>query len=153
MAIRLDQLPRDTQQQIMARLEAQGLLAREPLGQHAKHEPAGGQHLWLKTVALVVGYATAALGAVGLLLLQASGSDLSDSYPLFFARVFVYVAKGSWAIVKENAVPFSGNVAIAAIFVLGMFKALQLAVWIVRKLWPVLVAVGVALIVLKLQVA
>jgi hypothetical protein len=153
MAIRLDQLPRDTQQQIMARLEEQGLLVREPFRRHVKQEPPGDRVSWLKTVALVIGYATAALGALGLFLLQASGSDLSNSYPLFFARVFVYVARGSWAIIKENAVPFSGNVAIAAIFVLGMFKALQLAVWIVRKAWPVLVAVGVALIVLKLQAA
>jgi len=59
-----------------------------------------------------------------------------------------------WAIVRDNAVPLSGNLLIVIIFVLGVFKALELAAWIVRKLWPLLVALaglGVALIVLKIQ--
>jgi hypothetical protein len=156
MAIRLDQLPSDTQQQILAKLRQQGLLQREQPRRCVRQEPAGRQRSELRTVALMLGYVVVVLGAAVLALLQASGSDMSRSYPVFFARVFVYVVRESWAIVRDNAVPLSGNLLIAIIFILGVFKALELAVWIVRKLWPVLVAlagVGVALIVLKLQAA
>jgi hypothetical protein len=156
MAIRLDQLPRDTQQQILARLGEQGLLQREQPRPYVRQEPASDQPSGLRTAMLMMGYVAVVLGAAILALLQASGADASSSYPVFFARVFVYVVRESWAIVKDNAVPLSGNLLIAIIFVLGVFKALELALWIVRKLWPVLVAlagVGVALIVLKLQSA
>jgi hypothetical protein len=156
MAIRLDQLPRDTQQQILAKLKEQGLLKREPLRKNVRQEPAGREAAGRRTAMLMMGYAAAVLGVALLALLQASGADASRSYPAFFARVFVYVVRELWAIVRDNAVPLSGNLLIAVIFVLGVFKALELAVWIVRKLWPVLVAlagVGVALIVLKIQAA
>jgi len=156
MAIRLDQLPSDTQQQILARLREQSLLVREPPRQYVRQEPASDQPSGLRTAALMVGYTVVVLGAGILALLQGSGSDASSSYPVFFARVFVYVVRECWAIVRDNAVPLSGNLLIVIIFMLGVLKALELAVWIVRKLWPVLVAlagVGVALIVLKIQAA
>jgi lysylphosphatidylglycerol synthetase-like protein (DUF2156 family) len=156
MAIRLDQLPSDTQQQILARLEEQGLLVREQPRQYVRQEPASDQPSGLRTAMLMMSYVAAVLGAAVMGLLQASGSDISRSYPAFVANVFVYVVRGCWAIVKDNAVPLSGNLLIVIIFVLGVFKALELAVWSVRKLWPVLVALaglGIALIVLKLQAA
>ena len=156
MAIRLDQLPRDTQQQILARLEEQGLLVREQPRRYVRQGSAAHESSGLRTAMLMMGYAAAVLGAALLALLQASGSDASSSYPVFFARVFVYVVRECWAIVRDNAVPSSGNLVIVIIFVLGVLKALELAAWIVRKLWPVVVALGalgVALIVLKVQAA
>jgi hypothetical protein len=156
MAIRLDQLPSDTQQQILARLGEQGLLQRERPRRYVRQEPVGHEAAGRRAAMLMMGYVAAVLGAAVLALVQASGSDVSRSYPVFFARVFVYVVRECWAIVRDNAVPLSGNLLIVIIFVLGVFKALELAVWFVRRLWPVLVALGgvaVALIVLKLQAA
>jgi hypothetical protein len=153
MAIRLDQLPRDIQQQILARLGEQGLLQRERPRRKVRQEPADHESSGLRAAMLMMGYAAAVLGVALLALLQASGADASSSYPVFFARVFVYVVRECWAMVRDNAVPLSGNLLIVIIFMLGVLKALELAVWIVRKLWPVVLAVGVALIVLKLQAA
>jgi lysylphosphatidylglycerol synthetase-like protein (DUF2156 family) len=153
MPVRLDQLPRDTQQQILARLREQSLLVREPPRPYVRQEPASDQPSGLRTAALMVGYAMVILGAAVLALVQASGSDMSRSYPVFFARVFVYVARESWAIVRDNAVPLSGNLVIAAVFVLGVWKALELAVLFIRKLWPLLILAEVALAVLQLEAA
>jgi hypothetical protein len=156
MAIRLDQLPSDTQQQVLAKLEEQRLLQRERPRRYVRQEPVAHEPAGRRTAVLMVGYAVVVLGVALLALLQASGADASRSYPAFFARVFVYVLRESWAIVRDNAVPLSGNLLIVIIFLLGVFKALELAAWIVRKLWPVVVALGalgVALIVLKLQSA
>jgi lysylphosphatidylglycerol synthetase-like protein (DUF2156 family) len=149
MPVRLDQLPRDTQQQIFARLEEQGLLVRE----QPKQEPASDQPSRARRLAIIIGYAVAVLGVAFLALLQASGTDASSSYPAFFARVFVYVVKGCWAIVRDNAVPLSGNLVIVAIFLVGIWKALELAFWVVRKLWPLLLLAEVAFAVLQLQAA
>jgi hypothetical protein len=88
-----------------------------------------------------------------LALLQASGADASSSYPVFFARVFVYVVRESWAIVRDNAVPLSGNLVIATIFVVGVWKVLELAVLFIRKLWPLLILAEVAFAVLQLEAA
>jgi hypothetical protein len=156
MAIRLDQLPSQTQQQILAKLKEQGLLAPEQPRRYVRQEPARHEVAGRRTAMLMMGYVAAVLGVALLALLQASGADASSSYPVFFARVFVYVVRECWAIVRDNAVPLSGNLLIVIIFVLGVLKALELAAWIVRKLWPVVVALGalgVALIVLKLQAA
>jgi hypothetical protein len=152
MPVRVDQLPRDTRQQILARLEEQGLLAHEQPKQ-ARQASACDQPSWLRKAAIMASYAVAVLGVAVLALLQASGSGMSSSYPAFFARVFVYVAKESWAIVRDNAVPLSGNLVIAAIFLVGVWKALELAFWVVRKLWPLLLLAEVAFAVLQIQAA
>lgn len=146
----------DSQQQILARLGEHGLLKRKQPTRHVGQEPADRQSSEPRAAALMVGYAVAVLGVAVLTLLQASGSDTSRSYQAFFGKVFAYVVRESWAVVREKAVPIGGNPVIAVIFVLGVFKALELAVWIVRKLWPALVALGglsLALVVLMLQAA
>ena len=102
---------------------------------------------------VTTGYVAAVLGVAVLALLQASGSDVSRSYPAFFARVFVYVVRECWAIVKDNAVPITGNLVIAAIFLVGVWKVLELAFWVFRKLWPLLLLAEVAFAVLQLQAA
>jgi len=66
----------------------------------------------------------------------------AQGYPEFFARVVAYVGRDLWAIVRENAVPLSGNLVIIMIFALGVFRALRLVLWIMRKLWPVLLALA-----------
>jgi hypothetical protein len=135
----------------MARLEEQGVLVREQPRQKMKEQPAGDQSSWLHRVVPAIAYALALPGVAALVLLQASGSDASSSYAVFFARVFVYVVRESWAVVKHNAVPLSGNLLVVAVFALGVFQAAKLAVWIVRRLWPPLIALGVTLVVLKIQ--
>ena len=52
---------------------------------------------------------------------------------------------------KDNAVPLSGNLVIVIIFVLGVFKALELAVWFIRRLWPLLILAEVAFAVLQFE--
>jgi hypothetical protein len=153
MAIRLDQLPRDTQQQILARLGEQGLLQRERPRRNVRQGSAAHESSGLRAAMLMMGYAAAVLGVALLALLQASGADASSSYPVFFARVFVYVVRESWAIVRDNAVPLSGNLVIATIFVVGVWKVLELAVLFIRKLWPLLILAEVAFAVLQLEAA
>ena len=151
MPVRLDQLPRDAQQQILARLGEQGLLQREQPRRYVREEPVGHEASGLRTAMLMMGYVAAVLGAAVLALVQASGSDVSRSYPAFFAKVFAYMVRESWAIVKDNAVPLSGNLVIVIIFVLGVFKALELAVWFIRRLWPLLILAEVAFAVLQFE--
>jgi hypothetical protein len=105
----------------------------------------------LRTAASVLFYAAL---AVGLCFLAFAQPSAAQGYPEFFERVVAYVARELWAIVRENAVPLSGNLVIVMIFALGVWQAARLSLWIIRKLWPLLVAlggVGVALVVLKLQ--
>jgi len=47
---------------------------------------------------------------------------IAQGYPEFFARVVAYVGRELWAIVRENAVPLSGNLVIIMIFALGVFQ-------------------------------
>ena len=75
---------------------------------------------------------------------------LAESYPEFFARLVAYFAAESWQIVKANAVPSSGILAVAALFVLGLWKALELVLWTVRKLWPLLLLLGTASVAVAL---
>ncbi len=75
---------------------------------------------------------------------------------MFFARVVAYVVRELWAIVRENAVPVSGNLVIVMIFALGVRQAARLALWIMLKLWPVLLAlagVGLTVAILRLGAA
>jgi hypothetical protein len=106
----------------------------------------------LRTAGILVFYAALAAGLCFLAFAQPSGAQ---GYPEFFARVVAYVARGLWGIVRENAVPLSGNLVIATIFLLGMLEALELPFWVVRRFWPVpivLSAVGIAAM-LRMQVA
>jgi hypothetical protein len=48
--------------------------------------------------------------------LDATRLDAPRSHPIFFARVFVYVVRECWAIVRDNAVPLSGNLLIVAVY-------------------------------------
>ena len=68
----------------------------------------------------------------------------AESYPTFFARVISFFAAESWQIVRANAIPLGGNSLIALVFLLGIWKAGELVVNLVRKLWPLLILLGTA---------
>jgi hypothetical protein len=58
--------------------------------------------------------------------------------------------------VRENAVPLSGNLVIVIIFALGLYQCLKLALWVIRRLWPLLVALAglaVAVAIFRLETA
>jgi hypothetical protein len=101
--------------------------------------------------AAVVGYSAL---AVGLLFLAFAQPSAAEGYAELLAKVGAYVARESWAIVRENTVPLSGNVVLVIVFALGLYQCLKLALWVIRKLWPVLLAVAgvaVALAILRLE--
>jgi hypothetical protein len=148
MALRLDQLPQETQRQVLAALEQQGQLILDD-GSPADTQERAGHSLPLRTAAIVLAYTVL---AVGLCFVSLSQPSAAQGYPEFFARVVAYVVQACWAIVRENAVPLSGNLVIVVVFALGVFQAAKLAVWIVRRLWPAPIALGIALVVLKIEV-
>jgi hypothetical protein len=146
MPVRLDELPRETQRQVLAALEEQGqLVVDSPDGPIARSGSTA-----LRKAGIVVFYGALAVGLCFLAFVQPSAAQ---GYPEFFAGVVAYVVRELLAIVRENAVPLSGNLVIVVIFALGVWQAARLALWIVRKLWPVLVAlagVAVAVAILRL---
>ena len=144
MPARFDQLPRETQQQVLAALEEQGQLAVDDASPPLGREHAGHSWVSLRTAGIVLGYG-ALLAAIFLAFGQASAAQ-DDAE--FLARVGVYVVRELWAIVRENALPLSGNLVIAIIFVLGVFQAAKLAVSVIRRFWPLLIllsSLGVAI--------
>jgi hypothetical protein len=152
MALRLDELPRETQRQVLAALEQQGQLILDDGGPADSQEPTG-HGLPLRTAAIVLAYAVL---AVGLCLVALSQPSAAQGYPEFFARVVVYVVRACWAIVRENAVPLSGNLVIVIIFGLGVFQAAKLAVSAVRRFWPLLIvlsSLGIAIAISQSKAA
>jgi hypothetical protein len=150
MPVRLDQLARETRQQVLAALEEQGHLAVDDASPPLGREHAGHSWVSLRTAGIVLGYG-ALLAGIFLAFGQASATQDDTE---FLASVGVYVVRELWAIVRENAVPLSGNLVIVIIFALGVFQAVRLALRLMLKLWPVLLALaglGVALVILRLE--